>query len=297
MVRPMGVLARLGLLALSAVALVRGGRPLGVRGGYAAPFSSLGAAGVGGGGRRLDPVAFHSQGDAALSRALNFSSDYRTSFVNIHEADGVSVWRAGDVVLASCTIDAQLEDVVATLRDANRTREYNPNCAELREIERYDDDGQITYSVTGAMGPFKRRDFVTAVHWRRLEDGSVAVVNHAVDDDRAPESDDIVRSEVILGAQLLRPLQDGRTEITLLSALDLGGAARTPCGAALQNKLAEQGPVQFIRSLEAAARRSSNTAYAPKAAQRRPFFDSISRSTSSNGPAPLRLVYTTAGAS
>ncbi|KAH8068509.1 hypothetical protein JL721_6654 [Aureococcus anophagefferens] len=157
----------------------------------------------GGYAQGIAPASFRADGDAALRRALNVSAQ---RFDVVHEAAGVVVFRHcddRDVLKAAGTIDAPLATVVNILKNSSR---------------------QITWTSTASYGPFKARDFLTAVHVRAV-DGATVFVNHAVDDHAgAPApSDRYVRSSVRYGCTRLRPASDpAKTDVELLSAVDCG---------------------------------------------------------------------------
>lgn len=46
--------------------------------------------------------------------------------------------------------------------------------------------------------PKQARDFCTIVHYRKLKDGSLVVINRSADHVKAPRSDKYVRSEILL---------------------------------------------------------------------------------------------------
>ena len=58
-----------------------------------------------------------------------------------------------------------------------RRQEYNPNCAEVQDVERLSPDTRVSWSATRGFGPLLARDFVTVVHHRTLDDGALIVVN------------------------------------------------------------------------------------------------------------------------
>ena len=256
----------------------------------------------GGCGSTIVPASFRQSGDVALQTALSVTTSER--FERVADDSGVTVYRHAedrDVLKATATIDAPLEAVVRVLKNSSRSSEYNEHCNELKEIASFDDESQITWSSTAAIGPFKARDFLTAVHWRAVDqdgdgvDETVALVNHAVDDYAgAPERDDdkYVRSEVRLGCQLLRRSAEdpSKTEVTLVSAVDCGGAADTPVGQAVARKMAETGPVTFFKALEASARR--DLAQASPTRSRAPrwlrfiAFDEVHQAKTPAGPPP-----------
>lgn len=68
--------------------------------------------------------------------------------------------------------------------------------------------------------PFvKPRDFVTVVNVRRLEDGTVVVVNRGYRHPDAPPTSEYVRGEVILAANVMRPdaKDKNKTHFTMLT--------------------------------------------------------------------------------
>ena len=63
---------------------------------------------------------------------------------------------------------------------------------------------------------------------------------------------DFVRTEVLLAGNVMRPVagDPAKTEFTTIAHINPGGAADTPLGAQLANKICTYGPVDFIRKLE-----------------------------------------------
>ena len=64
-----------------------------------------------------------------------------------------------------------------TYRHSPCRQEYNESCVEIRDLEWLSPDTKVSWSATRRMGPLQARDFVTIVHYRRLEDGTMLVVN------------------------------------------------------------------------------------------------------------------------
>ncbi|CAN0376655.1 unnamed protein product, partial [Ectocarpus sp. 8 AP-2014] len=106
------------------------------------------------------------------------------------------------------------------------------------------------------------RDFVTVVNVRRLEDGSIVVVNRGYRHPEAPPSTEYVRGEVILAANVIRPdpKDRNRTQFTLLTQVDPGGIAP----AWIVNKISAHDPVDFLERVETAAGRSESAKRSPK---------------------------------
>ena len=61
-----------------------------------------------------------------------------------------------------------------------------------------------------------------------------------------------MRTEVLLAGNVMRPVagDPGKTEFTTIAHINPGGAADTPLGSQLANKICTYGPVDFIRKIE-----------------------------------------------
>ncbi|KAH8048453.1 hypothetical protein JL722_12505 [Aureococcus anophagefferens] len=175
----------------------------------------------GGYAQGIAPASFRADGDAALRRALNVSAQ---RFDVVHEAAGVVVFRHcddRDVLKAAGTIDAPLATVVNILKNSSRSKEYNEHCHELVPVAESRRRQPDHVDVDGVHGPFKARDFLTAVHVRAV-DGATVFVNHAVDD-HAGASERPLRAVVRALRLRLRPASDpAKTDVELLSAVDCG---------------------------------------------------------------------------
>lgn len=61
------------------------------------------------------------------------------------------------------------------------SQEYNENCVEVRDLQRLSATTKISWASTPRYGPFKARDFVTVVHYRQLDNGTMVVVNRPIE--------------------------------------------------------------------------------------------------------------------
>ena len=100
--------------------------------------------------------------------------------------------------------------------DNSRVHEYNEYCKDVVDLEWLDDFTKITHSRTGR--PFSR-DFVTRVHYRRVDEDTQLVVNRAEDHPRAQLDKGYTRMDMPLGANMMRRLPDdpSKTEFTLIT--------------------------------------------------------------------------------
>jgi hypothetical protein len=53
---------------------------------------------------------------------------------------------------------------------------------------------------------FKPRDFCTVVHYRKLQDGTICVVNRSAEHPDAPRTSKYVRGEILMGANIIQPI-------------------------------------------------------------------------------------------
>lgn len=84
-----------------------------------------------------------------------------------YTTDSLCLLVVGGLVVVSC--------------DRPARQEYNDNCKEVRDLEQLSADTKVSWASTPRYGPFKSRDFVTAVHYRTLEDGTMMVINRPVE--------------------------------------------------------------------------------------------------------------------
>ncbi|CAM9598618.1 unnamed protein product [Pylaiella littoralis] len=157
-------------------------------------------------------------------------------------------------IRAWCTMEVPAEAIAELFESSERVKEYNKWFLEGRDLELLDDDTKVVWASSPAppLVPFvKPRDFVTVVNVRRLEDGSIVVVNRGYKHPAAPPSDEYVRGEVVLAANIIRPdsKNRNRTHFTMLTQVDPGGIAP----AWIVNKISERDPVDFLERVEAAA--------------------------------------------
>jgi hypothetical protein len=196
-------------------------------------------------------------------------------WVEVAQGSGVTVWRKYltmqdlgksthkgqrsslvPVVKASAVVNASAESVYKLLKDNKRVHEYNDNCRVVMDMQKLDKDTKITWAASPRFGPFKPRDFCTLVHFRKTTDGLLIVANIPAEHKNAPPSSSFVRSEILLGGNIIKPLGPRKTELTILTSIDTGDLPSA--GAALVNKMAATTPISFIRRLEVAAQCSDD---------------------------------------
>lgn len=58
-----------------------------------------------------------------------------------------------------------------------RVKEYNELFADGRDLETVAENTKISWAASTPVFPFKARDFCTIVHFRKLKDGTLVVLN------------------------------------------------------------------------------------------------------------------------
>ena len=178
--------------------------------------------------------------------------------VDVYRKRVVDLYQGGEkfyCIKAVGTIKARPESVYDLLKDSSRVGEYNDECVNVQDLEALSEDTKVTWASSKAYFPFKARDFVTRCHNTQLQDGTFVVLTRSEDiefEGAKNYGKDFVRTEVLLAGNVMRPVagDPNLTEFTTIAHINPGGAADTPLGAQLANKICTYGPVSFIRKLE-----------------------------------------------
>lgn len=197
----------------------------------------------------------------------------------INESDGVKVWRtfvdikgmnsngrgsaANDVAVirSEAILNSSPQKVYSLFMDNSRVHEYNDNCVELHDIEYLNSNTKVNWCATGKFGPFKARDFVTAVHFRELVQeksshgvGYVSIASN-IEHSKLPPTTNYVRSQIQLAATLMMPIpgQPNKTKFVQVTQVgQLGGVADSRMAKKITQSLAEKAPVDFCKKFDRA---------------------------------------------
>ncbi|CAM9115160.1 unnamed protein product [Ascophyllum nodosum] len=169
-------------------------------------------------------------------------------------------------VKAMGTLDAEASELYKLFLDNERVHEYNDNCRHVRDLERLSPDTKISWAATPRYGPFKARDFVTVVHYRTLPDGTMIVLNRAIEHPAARRGNKYVRAEILIATNIMRPnrADPSKTDFISVTHINPGGIADTAIGASIINHLCAKAPVNLLTSLE----RCANSPLGPSTAKR-----------------------------
>ena len=222
------------------------------------------------------------------------------SFVDASDAEKGSKHAC---VKSTGIIKAPLEAVFELFTDNTRVSEYNEHCKVIKDVHQFpklirspfagnmggsgDSGGgvdgnsggstKITWASSPKYGPFKARDFVSVVNYRRFKNGTAVILNRPAYHPKYPPSKNFVRATVLLAGNVLEPHgPDGQhCKVTQIAHVNPGGGADTAAMAWVINKLCSVGPPTFIRNLERAAQKTASARAAAggvkKGERRHPF--------------------------
>jgi len=213
--------------------------------------------------RRRESLKYTSMSDAILNNVLSIldTKNKRNGWKLIKEEDGYQVYRKFMTpgmpgsqyacVLCHGYINAAAPNVLALFEDDTRIQEYNSFYATGRDLETVAENTKISWASSPPVFPFKPRDFVTLVHIRKLKDGTVIVLNKGVSHPDAPITSNYVRGEIVLAANIIKPVSSKKCHLTMITQMDPGGFAPP----AIINHICTLGPTGFLRNVESASNR------------------------------------------
>ena len=167
------------------------------------------------------------------------------------EEDGVSVYQA-DVPVSKykayrgvVTINADLAAVQAAQEDVAGSCSWIFSCQQQRLLETEGNVSEL-YTRFEMPWPVKARDSVIQVTTRTDADGAVTRLLKAVPQ-RLPEEKDFVRVQRVDGEWHLKPLDQGRVEVTYEVHTEPGGSVPSW----LANSFVVDAPLQTLQGLRA----------------------------------------------
>eukprot|EP01031_Cornospumella_fuschlensis_P032160 gene32160-38900_t len=211
-------------------------------------------------GKKRATLHYTIMNDVTLKKVLTMIDAKDAGWQLIKEEDGFSVYRkymSGNLgspyACVKCfgVIKAPPLKVLELFEDNTRVREYNTLFDEGRDLEVVAENTKVVWASSTPIFPFKPRDFCTVVHTRKLKDGTMVVLNRATKHPAAPTTSKYVRGSVILGANIIQPIQGRKDQcrLTMITQVDPGGF--TP--PVIINHLCTLGPIGFMKNVETAA--------------------------------------------
>mmetsp|Transcript_9735 Transcript_9735/g.13308 ORF Transcript_9735/g.13308 Transcript_9735/m.13308 type:complete len:557 (-) Transcript_9735:40-1710(-) len=216
-------------------------------------------------GRKKAAVHYSLMNDIVLNKVLNLIDQNDPGWELIRSDGDINVYRkfirGGETfgsqyacVKCSGIIHASPESILTLFEDNTRVREYNTFFDRGRDLETVAENTKVVWACSPPIFPFKARDFCTVVHFRKLKDGTVVVLNRATTHEEAPVSNDFVRAAIVLAANIIQPVpgNPNACKLTMITQLDPGGFAPP----VIVNNVCTIGPISFMRLIESAAKRT-----------------------------------------
>lgn len=147
------------------------------------------------------------------------------------------------------TINGDLATVKAAQEDVEGSCTWIFSCQQQRLLATRDDVSEL-YTRFAMPWPVKARDSVIQVTTRTDADGSVTRLLKALPD-RLPEERDFVRVRRVDGQWQLKPLADGKVEVTYEVHTEPGGSVPSW----LANSFVVDAPLQTLQGLRAKVER------------------------------------------
>lgn len=110
---------------------------------------------------------------------------------------------------------------------------------------------KVLWSSSEPIYIMKPRDFCSLVHVRKLKDGTVVVLQRAIEHPDVPHRPGLVRGEITLGANIIQPIpgKPNTCKVTMITQVDPGGFSPP----VVINMVCAMGPVGYLKNLEQAA--------------------------------------------
>lgn len=214
-------------------------------------------------GKRRESIYYSYMNDVTLNKVLKLIEDKDKDWKLAKSQDGIDVYKKffgfgpGSnyaCVKTSSVINSSLASVKDLLTDDHRVQEYNELFDKFRFVEVIADHTKIVWTGSTPIFPLKPRDFCTCVHVRQLKDGTIVILNRAVNHPDAPTSSQYVRGAIVLGASIIQPMKGNpnKCRLTMMTQVDPGGFSPP----LIVNHISTFGPIGYIKNVEIASKKS-----------------------------------------
>jgi hypothetical protein len=121
-------------------------------------------------------------------------------------------------------IDASPLHVLLCLTDLSNKNGWDEMFEKGHIVQELDDVSQVTYQLFYGIWPVAQRDFISANTFRILDDGTVIAAARSIDFPGGPSQKGAVRGKIRLGGMVAKPLPDGKSLVSYIASVDLGGS-------------------------------------------------------------------------
>jgi hypothetical protein len=161
------------------------------------------------------PAKYVSKCDAAVEALMDSVRPGAEGWDSLFEKSGVKAYkRAGNMICVrgDALFPYTVVNLFGIICSAERKRDLDPQLHSARLAKQLSSHTTVEYLKFKQIWPTATRDFANLVHWRLLQNGSVAIVAFSEKfDDICPVEQGVVRAELILSGYLLTPTSRGTT--------------------------------------------------------------------------------------
>lgn len=138
-------------------------------------------------------------------------------------------------------------EIFDMFENSSRSKEYNKYSVGRTDVDKVGIDGltKVVWSRTKPPGTKKPHDFCTLIHGNKFLNGTHLIFSTAVDHRNVPPSPEYYRSEILLGATLMTPVGDDKTELTTINHVKTCGVPAFLC-----NKVSPSASLSFLKELD-----------------------------------------------
>jgi len=164
-------------------------------------------------------------------------------------------------VRSSGIINRPPEYVFHLFQDNSLVSQYNEHVTLMKDLQTFPQShhsgkSKLTWCRGPSYGPFKARDFLSVVNYRKYGNGGYLILNRPGYHSKYKPSSNFVRGTILLAGSIIEPVEGSsgqQTKFTQIAHVNPGGGADTPAVAWMINKLSAIGPPAFLRKLEKCA--------------------------------------------
>jgi len=245
------------LKSISPLGGVKGLSGFGFGRGSGGSDGDLDGGGGGGGGGEMQATI-----DQLVARSWKFLLEDKLWGSPVIDGSDGQVWkhwlpketygRENSVVKARGIVKATPEEIFNMIFDSSRTKEYNKYSVGRTDIVSLSPFSKVVWNRTNPPGTKKPHDFCTLMHGvpsaaAPKGNGTYLLMTTAVEHPQAEPSSTYLRSEILLGVNLMRPVpgRPGFTELTTVNHVKTTGVP-----AFLAEKVAARSAIDFIRKVD-----------------------------------------------
>lgn len=166
----------------------------------------------------------------------------------VTSSEGVTVWKhwppkdtygsENSFVKSRSLVSASPGDIFDMIYDSSRTKEYNKYSVGRTDAVELGKTTKIVWNRTAPPGTKRPHDFCTLMHGETFTNGTQLLMTCATEHPKVKPSKEYLRSEILLGVNLMVPISEGQTELTCINHVKTKGvptflAERVSAGSAI----------------------------------------------------------------